>query len=125
MVLAAERVTNLNLIQRVAVAQSRYIPGGSRGELVISELDQVPTGLRDNMTAFQLDLQHGVQKMFTQDYNDKGEIRWYEVFFFGQIKNIHRERIARYFGFDETKNQQLEATEMIGPYQKRRLYFVT
>lgn len=120
MAILPDRKVELNLKQKVAVAQSHYSSKGGRGELMLSKLPQTPQGIKEGTTAFVIDPLRGVQKIHTWEKK-----KCHEVFLFGPIKNRDRELIARYFGFDKNQNQQLTVTEKLGPFDIKRNYFVT
>ena len=109
---------NLNLKQDVAVASSRFLQG-KKGELMVSQLSQIPTGLTRGETAFEYDSLGGVQKIYREEKN-----KWYEIFLFGPINNKHRNLIAQYFGL--SKDSEIRSvTDKIGQFNFEREYLVT
>ncbi len=120
MAVSPETPRQINLKQKVAVAQSLYLPKDGRAELMRARLKHAPDGIEDGVTGFELDSLGGVQKIYTQDKK-----QWYEIFLFGPIKNRDRELIAQYFGFNEKQNQQVPGIDQVGPFRIRKNYFVT
>lgn len=118
MAISPERNIKLNLKQVVAVASTRYLQG-KKGELMVSQLSQIPTGLTRGETAFEYDSLGGVQKIYREERN-----KWYEIFLFGPINNKHRNLIAQYFGL--SKNSEIRSvTDKIGQFNFEREYLVT